>query len=105
MKVRRELKQLLMIGAWTGGALSLGLGVIPTVTGQETVETANSDQVEICHMGRTGFRLLSLSSQGAKRHLDAHEGDKLAVNGECICLLYTSPSPRDKRQSRMPSSA
>ena len=25
-----------------------------------------------------------------------------AVNG---CLLYTSPSPRDKRQSRMPSSA
>ena len=26
--------------------------------------------------------------------------------GEFIsCLLYTSPSPRDKRQSRMPSSA
>ena len=23
----------------------------------------------------------------------------------CHCLLYTSPSPRDKRQSRMPSSA
>ena len=25
--------------------------------------------------------------------------------GYPICLLYTSPSPRDKRQSRMPSSA
>ena len=30
--------------------------------------------------------------------------------GDCLgtyqtCLLYTSPSPRDKRQSRMPSSA
>ena len=25
--------------------------------------------------------------------------------GAKICLLYTSPSPRDKRQSRMPSSA
>ena len=24
---------------------------------------------------------------------------------QCGCLLYTSPSPRDKRQSRMPSSA
>ena len=29
------------------------------------------------------------------------------VSGGMItnCLLYTSPSPRDKRQSRMPSSA
>ena len=25
--------------------------------------------------------------------------------GAILCLLYTSPSPRDKRQSRMPSSA
>ena len=27
------------------------------------------------------------------------------INTYRICLLYTSPSPRDKRQSRMPSSA
>ena len=28
------------------------------------------------------------------------------IDGEfTCCLLYTSPSPRDKRQSRMPSSA
>ena len=27
------------------------------------------------------------------------------LNYYAICLLYTSPSPRDKRQSRMPSSA
>ena len=41
-------------------------------------------------------------------HFNLHAG-----NGEIIlsseqykaCLLYTSPSPRDKRQSRMPSSA
>ena len=25
--------------------------------------------------------------------------------GACTCLLYTSPSPRDQRGSRMPSSA
>ena len=30
--------------------------------------------------------------------------DQPSVNNK-ICLLYTSPSPRDKRQSRMPSSA
>ena len=31
------------------------------------------------------------------------EDVKLAI--ECACLLYTSPSPRDMRRSRMPSSA
>ena len=29
----------------------------------------------------------------------------LPTVSEGACLLYTSPSPRDKRQSRMPSSA
>ena len=37
-----------------------------------------------------------------KRSFDARKADLLVVY---ICLLYTSPSPRDKRQSRMPSSA
>ena len=33
-------------------------------------------------------------------------GESLVISGvAAICLLYTSPSPRDKRQSRMPSSA
>ena len=41
--------------------------------------------------------------------LDVNELDGLAIMADTdnskICLLYTSPSPRDKRQSRMPSSA
>ena len=39
-------------------------------------------------------------------------GDMLSVDGDAdaaaearICLLYTSPSPRDRQKSRMPSSA
>ena len=35
-----------------------------------------------------------------KYHYERRDND--SVGG---CLLYTSPSPRDKRQSRMPSSA
>ena len=31
--------------------------------------------------------------------------DSLGLASKSGCLLYTSPSPRDKRQSRMPSSA
>ena len=41
-------------------------------------------------------------------HTDHQSGtDRIAeVTQRCnFCLLYTSPSPRDKRQSRMPSSA
>ena len=30
---------------------------------------------------------------------------QISVDISEVCLLYTSPSPRDKRQSRMPSSA
>ena len=36
-----------------------------------------------------------------------NDGDPIVFESDCRegCLLYTSPSPRDKRQSRMPSSA
>ena len=38
--------------------------------------------------------------------LDAfQECDTVGITRPIVCLLYTSPSPRDKRQSRMPSSA
>ena len=40
--------------------------------------------------------------------IDAERDEAAAVFAEAkniACLLYTSPSPRDKRQSRMPSSA
>ena len=45
--------------------------------------------------------VISLSS-GYKANYEILE----QFSGEMLpCLLYTSPSPRDKRQSRMPSSA
>ena len=39
--------------------------------------------------------------------LQKMSGFVFVVSGDLplLCLLYTSPSPRDKRQSRMPSSA
>ena len=43
----------------------------------------------------------------AKGRKDEAEAARLMAEVETLkgCLLYTSPSPRDKRQSRMPSSA
>ena len=34
-----------------------------------------------------------------------HFAGKVPLMGVCLCLLYTSPSPRDLSTSRMPSSA
>ena len=41
------------------------------------------------------------------RDVDEDQWDAWGFPGKYpkTCLLYTSPSPRDKRQSRMPSSA
>ena len=41
----------------------------------------------------------------AELGLDIETVEVDLMSGENSCLLYTSPSPRDKRQSRMPSSA
>ena len=58
--------------------------------------------------GRAGFGgkatgLLGTEGIGALFASSAMPGTGEALKG--TCLLYTSPSPRDKRQSRMPSSA
>ena len=49
---------------------------------------------------------VTLGPKGRNVVIEKKFGAPDIVNdGVTICLLYTSPSPRDKRQSRMPSSA
>ena len=42
---------------------------------------------------------------GTNIEIEFNNGEKFPASIIGTCLLYTSPSPRDKRQSRMPSSA
>ena len=55
--------------------------------------------------------LINIQKQRVTQHKKRDEIYKVSLVGytnsgkSTICLLYTSPSPRDKRQSRMPSSA
>ena len=49
-----------------------------------------------------------LSLGGLSQHSTARRGNILGIIGmtlAILCLLYTSPSPRDRQKSRMPSSA
>ena len=45
--------------------------------------------------------------EGDRQRLQAFEGVVIAKRNRGLnsCLLYTSPSPRDRQKSRMPSSA
>ena len=55
-------------------------------------------------VGRYGQTIAKrLAEKGAQ--VFAFDPDEDKIEGIKDCLLYTSPSPRDKRQSRMPSSA
>ena len=48
------------------------------------------------------LRAVAVVAAVVARHVDVHN---VAVTQLIRCLLYTSPSPRDQRGSRMPSSA
>ena len=47
------------------------------------------------------WEMISVSIEPARKFL----GETLAEELITVCLLYTSPSPRDAHESRMPSSA
>ena len=50
-------------------------------------------------------RLSYMIKIGGKEIPDYINGEKTVIRHSCNCLLYTSPSPRDRQKSRMPSSA
>ena len=53
----------------------------------------------------TLFIVLPLGVRGQAEAGQVVEGSEPGAPVDSNCLLYTSPSPRDKSQSRMPSSA
>ena len=46
-----------------------------------------------------------LPGTAEEEHILAAIDKKIVVLRSYVCLLYTSPSPRDRQKSRMPSSA
>ena len=56
---------------------------------------SSSDMVNITHLNDGNLQISPYESNSIKTVIE------LKIN----CLLYTSPSPRDRQKSRMPSSA
>ena len=61
--------------------------------------------MKVIVLGGDGFCGWPCAVNLAEQNHDVIIVDNLSRRKIDICLLYTSPSPRDKRQSRMPSSA
>ena len=59
----------------------------------DKVELRKGKREFITHTGYIGSKRISVISTG------------IGTDNIDICLLYTSPSPRDRQKSRMPSSA
>ena len=70
--------------------------------------TMNGILKERCKGIRENIREVEYQFELAKNKVETQQAliDHLKEQSNAnTCLLYTSPSPRDKRQSRMPSSA
>ena len=69
----------------------------------ELLDQAQSEEVLIKRKDGTVFSVKSKRER--KSPFDVKGMRSKVSKKDIVCLLYTSPSPRDKRQSRMPSSA
>ena len=51
------------------------------------------------------FNILNVSTEINPKNYNLNKNGNLEIEWSEGCLLYTSPSPRDRQKSRMPSSA
>ena len=72
---------------------------VPRITYKESIEKYGCDKPDL----RIPLELNEISELVKDEEFKVFSGP--ANDDASSCLLYTSPSPRDKRQSRMPSSA
>ena len=96
MPARDDLKSVLIIGA---GPIVIGQACEFDYSGAQACKALKEE----------GYRVILVNSNPATIMTDPDTADATyiePIHWRVIdCLLYTSPSPRDQRGSRMPSSA
>ena len=97
---KRELDVLLSSGEQVTSALLAGALIKLNIKAKSFLNW----QIPILTEGEhSNARIINMNVEKINEHLN--EKEVVIIPGFQGCLLYTSPSPRDKRQSRMPSSA
>ena len=64
-----------------------------------------AEDYELCTYEKHHKQKILLFLSSMRSHAESLKKDKFKLEYIKICLLYTSPSPRDLARSRMPSSA
>ena len=119
----RRVTEALLMGA-TAGYLHIGLAAGLVMSALETIQPGSFQPLAMANVGDTSvlanarifsalnyYAFVCLTTVGfgdisPMLPLSRMVSVATSVAGPLyLCLLYTSPSPRDKRQSRMPSSA
>ena len=97
-KRRRPSSSMLNLAFGTVGVFTLALSS-PYAEAKETQKHHRSSGDDVVHgVGDTQVR-------GSSSSTSSSSSSSLKRNNARDCLLYTSPSPRDRQKSRMPSSA
>ena len=87
------------------GADAVGVVFYPHSPRSVTVEQAQVIRGSVSGLGMMVGLFVDPTVEEVEAVLDAVPLNLLQFHGKEACLLYTSPSPRDVEESRMPSSA
>ena len=89
------------------GSEAMMCGNASRCIGKYVYEKGLTDKEVITLETLSGIKILKLhTGNGVVKDVTVDMGTPLLSNpGQIACLLYTSPSPRDRQKSRMPSSA
>ena len=71
--------------------------------GEGSTDLHDTEVIKLSEVERESY--ITLFSSVLISHKDLVQAEKLGEGEFYVCLLYTSPSPRDATLSRMPSSA
>ena len=83
--------------------LSVSENISSVVTNASNIASVNTNAANIANINTTAGSIGNVNNVGGSiANVNTTAGSIANVN---TCLLYTSPSPRDQRGSRMPSSA
>ena len=80
------------------------------------IEPESAARMKLQNQFQSGLDIARYTAAIMRKDMDEYDANPEAytqslgcwhgfIGQQKLCLLYTSPSPRDKRQSRMPSSA